>query len=165
MTTIATVRSHGRLDSTTADRIATHWNAAYPIMRALATNRINAYRRQVRDEAWKVDPSHPHAEAIQAFTPSEATVRRRLANLEALRRALGQLDRGTHRACTRSPGGFSVLSAYSAVRALLGATSVNDEGLAAVYQLAAVLAEAAEERHRELAAQPHHHPLQGDVAR
>ncbi|MGW1744519.1 hypothetical protein ACWCRD_02655 [Streptomyces sp. NPDC002092] len=154
MTTTATIRSHGRLDSTVAARIADHWNAAYPTMRALATDRINAYRQQVRDEAWKVDPAHPHAEAIQAFTPTEATIRRRLANLETLRRTLGQLDRGTHRACTRSPGGFSVLAAYTAVRALLGATSVNDEGLAAVYQLAAVLAEAAEERHRELAALP-----------
>lgn len=152
MTTTATIRSHGYLDSTSAARIADHWNTAYPTMRVLATDRINAYRLQVRDEAWKVDPAHPHAEAIQAFTPSEATIRRRLANLEALRRTLGQLDRGTHRACTRSPGGFSVLAAYSAVRSLLGATTVNDEGLAAVYQLAAVLSEAAEERHRELAA-------------
>ena len=156
MTTAATIRSHGRLDSTTAARIAAHWNTAYLTMRTLATDRINAYRLQIRDEAWKVDPTHPHAEAIQAFTPSEATIRRRLANLENLRRTLGQLDRGTHRACTRSPGGFSVLAAYTAVRALLGATTVNDEGLAAVYRLAAVLAEAAEERHRELAAMSRH---------
>lgn len=152
MTTAATIRNHGRIDDTTATRIATLWNAAYPTMRAIATSRIDAYRRQIRDEAWKVDPNHPRADILQAYAPTEATLRRRLSNLETLRRVLGQLDRGTHRACTRSPGGFSVLSAYSAVRALLGATSVNDHGLAAVYQLAAVLAEAAEERHRELAA-------------
>lgn len=150
MTTAATIRSHGRLDDTTATRIAALWNAAYPTMRTIATTRIDAYRRQVRDEAWNIDPNHPHAEALQAHAPTEATIRRRLSNLETLRRELGQLDRGTHRACTRSPGGFSTLSAYSAVRALLGATSVNDHGLAAVYQLAAVLAETAEERHREL---------------
>lgn len=154
MTTAATIRNQGRIDDTTATRIANLWNTAYPTMRAIATTRIDAYRRHVRDEAWKVDPTHPHAEAIQAFIPTEATIRRRLANLETLRRELGQLDRGTHRACTRSPGGFSVLAAYTAVRSLLGATSVNDEGLSALYQLAAVLAEAAEERHRELAARP-----------
>ena len=70
MTTAATIRSHGRLDSPTATRIAAHWNTAYPTMRTLATDRINAYRLQVRDESWKVDPNHPHAEAIRAFAPT-----------------------------------------------------------------------------------------------
>lgn len=149
MLTTATVRSHGRTDDTTAGLIADLWNTAYPTMRAIATNRINAYRTQVRDEAWRIDPNHPHADTLRAYTPTEATIRRRLKNTETLRRELHQLDNGTHHACTRSPAGFTTGAAYTAVRALLDATTLNDRGLAAVYRLAAVLADAADERHRE----------------
>lgn len=152
MTTAATIRNRGRLDDATACRVADRWNTAYPTMRTIATTRIDAYRRQIQDQAWHIDPTHPRAEALRAHTPTEAQLRRRLKNAEDLRRELGQLDRGTHRACTRSPGGFSILAAYTAVRALLARTSVNDHGLAAVYELAAVLADAAETRHRELSA-------------
>lgn len=152
MTTTATVRDHGRLDDVTATRIADRWNAAYPTMRTITTARVDSYRRQVQDRAWEIDPTHPRADVLAAYTPTEAQLRHRLKNAEDLRRQLGQLDRGTHRACTRSPGGFSILAAYSAVRALLARTSVNDHGLAAVYELAAVLADAAETRHRELSA-------------
>ncbi|MDX2528005.1 hypothetical protein [Streptomyces europaeiscabiei] len=150
MLTAATARSHGRIDDTTSTHIADLWNAAYPVMRALTTARIDAYRRQIRDEAWHVDPNHRHADVLRAHTPTEAQLRRRLKNAEALRLTLGQLDRGTHRACTRSPGGFTVRAAYWAVRALLDVTSTNDEGLSAVYGLAAALADAADELHREL---------------
>lgn len=152
MLTAATARAHGRIDDTTATRIADLWNAAYPTMRATVTARIDAYRGQIREQAWHVDPDHPHADVLRAYTPTEAQLRRRLKNAEALRRQLGQLDRGTHRACTRSPGGFTVLAAYSTVRALLKTTGLNDEGLAAVYRLAAVLADAADDLHRELSA-------------
>ncbi|WP_405960772.1 hypothetical protein OG235_27800 [Streptomyces sp. NBC_00024] len=152
MLTAATARSHGRLDDTTATHIADLWNTAYPVMRALATARIDAYRRQISEQAWHIDPNHPHADVLRAYTPTEAQLQRRLKNAEALRLTLGQLDRGTHRACTRSPGGFSVLAAYSAVRALLKTTSLNDEGLSAVYRLAAALADAADDLHRELRA-------------
>lgn len=156
MLTAATIRSHGRVDDTTATRIADLWNAAYPVMRESATARVDAFRRQVRDEIWNAIPdlSNPHAETLRAFTPTEATVRRRLKDAEGLRRELGQLDRGAHRACTRSPGGFSTLAAYRAVRAFLDATTLNDRGLAAVYQLAAALADTADEQHREWAATP-----------
>lgn len=150
MTTAAAVRANGRLDETTATRIADLWNAAYPAMREIATAHVDAYRQQVREEVWNVIPSGPNADAVRAFTPTEAAVRRRLKRVEELRLVLGQLDRGTHRACTQSPGGFTVLAAYSAVRALLSASGLNDHGLAAVYELAAVLADAAEARHREL---------------
>jgi len=153
MTTAATIRSYGRIDDTTAARIADRWNTAYPTMRTIATARINGYRRQIEDRAWEIDPTHPHAEVLRAYTPTEAQLRHRLKNTETLRLKLGQLDRGTHRACTQSPGGFTVLAAYTAVRAFLSHTSVNDHGLAAVYELAAVLADAAEARHRELAQQ------------
>lgn len=152
MLTTATVRGNGRIADDTAARLADHWNAAYPTMRSVATSRVDAYRRQIKDEVWNVDPTHPHADALRAHLPTEAAVRRRLKNAETLRRELGQLDRGTHRACTRSTGGFSPLSAYAAVRALLSATTLNDLDLAPVYRLAAVLADAADARHRELAA-------------
>ncbi|MEV5347141.1 hypothetical protein [Streptomyces achromogenes] len=152
MLTPATVRGYGRIDDATAASIADLWNAAYPTMRAVATDRVNAYRQQIKGEAWRIDPDHPRADILRPFLPTEASVRRRLKNAEALRRMLGQLDRGTYRACTRSPGGFSAFAAYNAVRALLQATTLNDRGLAAVYRLAAVLADTADERHRELAA-------------
>lgn len=152
MLTAATARSHGRIDDTTATRIADLWNAAYPTMRATVTGRIDAYRGQIRDESWQIDPDHPHADVLRAYTPTEAQLRRRLKNAEELRRVLGQLDRGTHRACTRSPGGFSVLAAYSAVRSLLKVTGLNDEGLSAVYRLAAELADAADDLHRQMRA-------------
>ncbi|WP_406444476.1 hypothetical protein OHB14_36535 [Streptomyces sp. NBC_01613] len=152
MLTTATTRNHGRLDDTTATRITHLWNAAYPTMRTIASHRINAYRRQLEDQIWNINPNHPQADALRAFMPTENAIRRSLKDIEDLRRVLGQLDRGTHRACTRSPGGFSVLAAYSAVRCLLAATGLNDCGLAAVYELAACLADAAEVRHRELAA-------------
>ncbi|WP_255951593.1 hypothetical protein [Streptomyces odontomachi] len=145
MLTTATVRDHGHIDEATATRIAELWNATYPTMRAVATARISAYRTQVAEKAWEVDPNHPHADDLRAFLPTEAKTRRRLKNAETLRRELGQLDRGTHRACTFSPGGFSVFSAYAAVRRLLAATSLNDHGLAAVYGLAAALADASDE--------------------
>lgn len=134
------------------DDIAALWNAAYPTMRAITTHRITTHRQQIHDRVWDINPTNPNADILRAYTPTEAKLHRRLKNTEALRRTLHQLDRGTHRACTQSPPGFSALSAYTAVRALLNTTSVNDHGLAAVYRLAAVLAEAAEERHRELAA-------------
>lgn len=152
MLTAATVRAHGEIDDATATRIADLWNAAYPVMRAIATARIDSYRCQIRDEAWRIDPDHPHADVLRAYTPTEAQLRRRLKNAEALRLVLGQLHRGTHRACTRSPGGFSRHAAYSAVRALLDRTSSNDEGLSAVYRLAAELADAVDDLHRHLRA-------------
>lgn len=134
------------------DDIAALWNAAYPTMRAITTHRINAYRRQIEDRVWDIDPTQPNAELHRAYTPTEHKLHRRLKNTETLRRTLHQLDRGTHRPCTQSPPAFSPLAAYSAVRAFLDATGINDHGLADVYRLAAVLAEAAEERHHELAA-------------
>lgn len=152
MLTAATARAHGRVDDATATRIVDLWNTAYPAMRAIATDRIDAYRRQIRDEAWRIDPDHPHADVLRAYTPTEAQLRRRLKNAEELRRVLGQLDRGTHRACTRSPGGFTVRAAYSAVRALLKVTGLNEQGLSAVYRLAAELADAADDLHRDLRA-------------
>ncbi|MFF7550900.1 hypothetical protein ACFZCU_45960 [Streptomyces canus] len=132
--------------------IATLWNTAYPTMRTLAGTRITHYRRQLQDRAWDIDPTQPNADLLAAHTPTEKQLRRSLKDIENLRRTLHQLDNGTHRPCTRSPGSFSTLAAYSAVRCLLATTSLNTHGLAPVYELAAALADAAEERHRELMA-------------
>ncbi|MFI1701996.1 hypothetical protein ACH419_39450 [Streptomyces bobili] len=149
MPTAATIRSLGRIDDATATRIADHWNAAYPVMREIATARITAYRAQISNKAWQVDPVHPHADVLRAHTLTEAQLVRRLKGVEVLRRDLGQLDRGTHRACTQSPGGFNVLAAFTSVRNLLTVAGLGDRGLAPVYRLAAALAEAADELHRE----------------
>ena len=134
------------------DDIAPLWTAAYPTMRAIATHRITAYRRQIADRVWDIDTADPNAELLRAYTPTEHKLHRRLKNTENLRRTLHQLDNGTHRPCTQSPPAFSALAAYTAIRALLNLTGLNDHGLADVYLLAAALSEAAEERYRELAA-------------
>jgi hypothetical protein len=152
MVTTATIRNHGRTDEPTAARIAALWNTAYPTMRTIAGTRIATYRNQIRDRAWEIDPNHPYAADLAAHTPTEKQLRRSLKDIENLRRTLHQLDNGTHRPCTRSPATFSTLAAYSAVRCLLATTSLNTHGLSPVYQLAAALADAAEERHRELMA-------------
>lgn len=141
-----TVYDSGRVSRATAAAIAEHWNDAYPIMREILTSYIDNMRASINREAWKVDPNHPYAEALRRSAPSEASLRRRLKGAEELRRELGQLDRGTHRACTRSSGGFSPASAYGIVRNLLSLTSLNDTDLAKVYRLAAVLAPVHDER-------------------
>lgn len=141
-----TVYNSSRVDSATAADIAAHWNDAYPLMREIATSYINGMRVSISRESWKVDPDHPYAEALRRSAPSEASLRRRLKGAEELRRKLGQLDRGTHRACTRSSGGFSPASAYGIVRNLLSLTSLNDTDLAKVYRLAAALAPVHDER-------------------
>lgn len=131
--------------------LADPWNAAYPTMRAIATSRITAYRRQIADRVWDIDPANPNADILRAYTPTEPRLRRQLKNAETLRRTLHQLDHGTHRPCTQSPAAFSPFAAYGAVRGFLRTVSANDRGLGDVYRLAAVLAEAVEERCRELA--------------
>lgn len=140
------------MTTATAPAIATLWNTAYPTMRTIAGTRITVYRTQIRDRVWEIDPTEPNADLLRAYTPTEKQLRRSLKDIENLRRTLHQLDNGTHRACTRSPGSFSLFAAYSAVRCLLATTSLNTHGLAPIYQLAAALATACEERHRELMA-------------
>lgn len=128
-----------------AEEIHYLWDEAYPAMRKIVTLYIEGMRAYVERESWKVDPDHPQAEILQAYATPEDKARRKLKLAEELRRDLGQLDRGTHRACTRSPGGFSVTAAYMAVRNLLNRASLNSYGMPGVFRLAAVLAEANEE--------------------
>lgn len=127
-----------------AERLADNWNAAYPFMREIASRYIDSMRKRIDDQSWEVDPSHPAAEFLRQVTPSERQVRRKLKLAEDLRREMGQLDRGTHKLCTRSPGSFTVTGAYMAVRNLIRITSLNSPGLPKIYWLAAALAEAEE---------------------
>ncbi|AEM87057.1 hypothetical protein [Streptomyces violaceusniger] len=146
MTTVATVRDTGQLDDITAADIANLWNAAYPTMRTILTASINELRDRIRREGWAQD------NLLNSDGGSDRDLGAKVARLENLRCSLGQLDRGTYRGCTRSPGGFSAIHAYWAVRDVLIATSINDRDLAAVYELAAILSRTSDARQRELAA-------------
>jgi hypothetical protein len=146
VTTTATVRDTGWLDDTTAADITRLWNAAYPTMRTILTASINGLRDRIRREGWT------EADLPRGAGGSSRDLGAKLARLEGLRRGLGQLDRGTYRGCTRSPGGFSPISAYRAVRDVLAVTSSGDRDLAAVYELAAVLSFVSDGRQRQLAA-------------
>ncbi|MFJ9427571.1 hypothetical protein [Streptomyces sp. NPDC101249] len=153
MITTATIRGNGAaLDDTTAADIAELWNAAYPTMRDIVTGNINGDRQRITDRVWDIDPASPGAAWMLDRTPTERQLRHRLRTFEALRRTLGQLDRGTHKACTRSPGGFSVSSAYSAVQDTLNAAGTRSQGMEAVYTLAAALAYTVEALQRAWAA-------------
>lgn len=99
-----------------AKGIAERWNGVYPAMRTILDTVIKAQRATDRPT---VD----------------------VARLEQVRRALGQLDRGTFKACTRSPGAFSVSDAFSAVRAVLRVTSIGHADAGAIYRLAGELAD------------------------
>lgn len=138
------VHETGHFSYADADHLADLWNRAYPAMRQIATRYVEGLRRSVEERSWEVDPKHPQAEVLQAMASPEGKVRRRLKLAEDLRRELGQLDRGAHKLCTRSPGSFTVTGAYMAVRNLIRASSLNSEGLGEIFRLAAVLAEAEE---------------------
>ena len=139
MLTIAAARSYGQLDDTTAGDLTRQWNAVYPTMRKLVTRKVDSDRRYIAGRRWEFDTGS--SEVVFADPePSEAAVRRSLHLAEALRRTLGQLDRGTHRPCTQSPQGFSVISAYWAVRDVLAMTITSDRDLSDLYQLASLLA-------------------------
>jgi hypothetical protein len=142
--TAPVVQDHSPLSGEAAAEIAGLWNDAYPVMRKIATSYVDSMRDYVEREGWVVDPGHPHAEVLQAYATPEGKARRKLKYGEELRRELGQLDRGTHRPCTRSPGCFSVTAAYSRVRGLLGISSLSTPGMGSVYRLAAALADAEE---------------------
>lgn len=137
-----TVFETGDFSYADAEHLADLWNTAYPVMREISTRYIAGQRSAIERNAWDVDPKHPAADVLREMTPDEKTYRRKLKRAEELRLVLGQLDRGTHKLCTRSPGGFTVTGAYMAVRSLLNISSLSSPGLAFVYRLAAVLAEA-----------------------
>lgn len=138
------VHETGHFSYADAEHLADLWNRAYPAMRQIITRYIESQREYIERRGWVIDPNHPHAEVLQERATPERKARYRLKLSEELRRDLGQLDRGTHKPCTRSPGCFSVTAAYMAVRSLISHSSLNSEGLADIYRLAAELAEAEE---------------------
>ncbi|AXH66420.1 hypothetical protein SEA_SATIS_271 [Streptomyces phage Satis] len=144
MVTTGLVRDRTPITEEAATEIAGLWNDAYPVMRKIATGYVDSMRDYVDREGWVIDPDHPRADVLQAYAVPEGKARRKLRYGEELRRELGQLDRGTHRPCTRSPGCFSVTAAYSRVRGLLGISSLSTPGMGSVYRLAAALADAEE---------------------
>jgi hypothetical protein len=152
------VHATGALCYADAEALADLWNRAYPVMRAISTRYIAAYRKRIESEEWNVDPASHMAEFLRERTPPESTFRRKLKNAERVRQEIGQLDRATYKGCTRSPGGFSITGAYMLVRSVLGVSSLGTEGMADVYRLAASLAGAEEKlnaeriaRHKEMA--------------
>lgn len=154
MLTADMVYETGHFSYADAEYLADRWNQGYPAMRQIATGYIEGMRTYIEQEKWAIDPDHPHADVLQAYATPENKARRKLKLAEELRRDLGQLDRGTHKPCTRSPGCFSVTAAYMTVRGLIGLTSLNSEGMPSIYRLAADLAEA-EERVNEARKQWH----------
>lgn len=99
-----------------AQRVADHWNPVYPAMRRILDTVIKAQRTR-ETPSWDV------------------------AQLELVRRELGQLDRMTFKACTRSDGAFSVHHALSHVHEVLNVTSLGDRDKGAIYRLAGALAD------------------------
>lgn len=120
MTTIEAIRSNPRIDEATAGRIAALWNAAYPGMREMLTTVIDGQRSYLNE--------HP-----------DSSVRAEIKRHEETRLALGQLDRGTYRGCTRSPGMFDTWGALSAIKRLPMPTGSKHGGN--VYRLAAELSD------------------------
>lgn len=141
----------GHFSYAEAEHLADLWNRAYPAMRKIATGYVEGLRLSVEGKTWEIDPKHPQAEILQAYATPEGKIRRKLKLAEDLRRDLGQLDRGTHKLCTRSPGCFTVTGAYMAVRNLIKVSSLGSEGLGNVFLLAAVLAESEEKINAERA--------------
>ncbi|MGC4891068.1 hypothetical protein [Micromonospora sp. DT227] len=134
MLTVADIRSHDtRIDTDTAHTIAHHWNTAYPHMRAALTRWIEARRHQL----------------TTANDADQAIAHEEIKNRERLRREIGQLDRGTFRQCTRSPGCFSTSAALSLVPQVIDTACWYDPGLAHMYRLAAVLVDAINAKHAD----------------
>lgn len=132
MITTATVRSVGQIDDTAAARIAELWNLAYPDLREALTTVINS-RRDYLGKPEQVE---------QLSEEAKSSAAQYIKRMEETRRALGQLDRGTYRSCTRSPGAFSVSPALTAVSRALKALPVGSPHAGTAYRLAGELADA-----------------------
>ncbi|MFJ2833591.1 hypothetical protein ACIPC1_39640 [Streptomyces sp. NPDC087263] len=112
------VRTYPRIDQAGAERLARHWRTAYPAMRTILDTVIVAQRGA---EPPTVD----------------------LPRLERVRRELGQVDRNTHRVCTRSEPFFSPTTAGWLVRDVIDITHIGHPQASAIYRLAADLADLA----------------------
>ncbi|MGJ5826031.1 hypothetical protein [Streptomyces ossamyceticus] len=136
--TSADVRSLSHwIDEATATYIADLWNTAYPGMRATLTEEIK--RVTPFAEANDEHSDHWKGHAIRA---------------KNTRKRLAQLDNGTYRGCTRSPGGFSISGALTEVSAIVhmrtGYLAGPNDGN--VYRLLAELSDSTAARHAQLAA-------------
>lgn len=151
MVTAEMVHETGYFSYADAEHLADLWNRAYPAMRQIATGYVEGLRLSVERKSWEIDPKHPQAEVLRELATPENKVRRKLKLAEDLRRELGQVDRGTHKLCTRSPGHFTVTGANMTVRNLIRISSLSSEGLGEVFRLAAMLAEAEEKVNAERA--------------
>lgn len=136
--TSADVRSLNHwIDEATATYIADLWNTAYPGMRTTLTEEI----KRVTPFAETGDEHSDHWKG-------------HLLRAKKTRRELAQLDNGTYKGCTRSPGGFSVSGALCTVSALVhmraGYLARPNDGN--VYRLLAELSDSTAARHAELSA-------------
>lgn len=123
------------VDEATASYIADLWNTAYPGMRATLTNEIKrtipfAETNDERSDYWKG----------------------RVIRARNTRKRLAQLDNGTYKGCTRSPGGFDISGALSEVSALVHMRAGNLAGAndGNVFRLLAELSDSTAARYAEL---------------
>lgn len=114
--TVETVVTNQDIDWASAEQLVERWKAAYPAMRTILDTVIAAQRQA---ERLTVD----------------------LSRLERVRRELGQVDRGTHRVCTRSAPFFSPTEAGWLVRDVIDVMPLAHPQAGAVYRLAAELAD------------------------
>jgi len=113
---IATEVRNRFVTETQAQGIADRWNGVYPAMRSILDTVIKAQGGAER----------PTADVV---------------HLTQVRREMGQQDRGTFKACTRSPGAFSVFDAYRQVREVLAVTSIGHADAGSIHRLAGELAD------------------------
>ncbi|MFF9036422.1 hypothetical protein ACF090_13230 [Streptomyces sp. NPDC014892] len=125
------------IDEATATYIADLWNTAYPGMR-------NTLTEEIKRTTPFADNGDEHSDHWKGHLLRAKNTRKRLA----------QLDNGTFKGCTRSPGGFSVSGALSEVSALVhmsfGHLARPNDGN--VYRLLAELSDSTAARHAELSA-------------
>ncbi|MFF2132421.1 hypothetical protein ACFVW1_45225 [Streptomyces olivochromogenes] len=116
--TVEQVLTNRHIDQARAERLVEYWSTAYPAMRTILDTVIAAQRRAERPT---VD----------------------LPRLENARRELGQVDRGTHRGCTRSAPFFSPTIVGWLVRHVIDIMHIGHSQAGAIYRLAAELADLA----------------------
>ncbi|MDL4815483.1 hypothetical protein [Actinomadura opuntiae] len=126
MITVNTIQAGSpHLSEAAAQYLTDLWNTAYPHMRTDLTEVIAAHRN-----ASLRRPGRQRTETAKE-----------IRRYESVRRELGQLDRGTHRPCSRSEPRFSLFAATNAVRHALDALPVDSPHAGDIYRLAAELSD------------------------
>ena len=126
------------VDEVTASRIADLWNTAYPGMRADLTAEIK-----------RVTP------LAETADDADGRWKGHILRAKKVRKELAQLDNGTYRGCTRSPGGFSTYGALTAASDLMNmrAGRLTGPNAGNVFRLLAELADTTAARDAQLASQ------------